>query len=129
MTAAALFLVVALGAGQVGSDVTKWDFPAAAPRAEGTTRSAKSTTKKDKPKGYPFSGTLDSTDSKAGTITLKGKRKNRVIRVTPDTRLEKNGAKATLKDGTPGEKVSGSVRKNGDAVEEAMTIHFGEKQK
>jgi hypothetical protein len=71
---------------------------------------------------YPFSGELDSHDAKS--ITLKGKRKSRVLLVTPDTRVLKNGSKAKLADAAIGERVSGSARKNGEGKEEAVTINL-----
>ena len=110
-----------------GADVTKGNFgagkdagaqPKTERKSEGKARTAT----------YPFYGTLDSTDAKQKTITLRGKKKNRVILVTDDTRIQKIGASVTLQDGTPGERVSGSVRKNAAGQEEAVTIRFGPKE-
>src|SRR5688572_12185080 len=61
---------------------------------------------------YPFYGTLDSVDPKEKTITLRGKKRNRVIVFTSETRVQKDGAYAKIEELVAGERVSGSVRKN-----------------
>jgi len=72
---------------------------------------------------------LDSIDAEKKILTLRGKKKNRVIQLTAETRFQRDGAKAKLQDGKPGERVSGSVRKNPEGNEEAVTVRFGGKAK
>ena len=75
-------------------------------------------------KSYPFSGELQSHDSKM--IALKGKRKPRVLLLTSETRVLKNGATTKLDDANSGTRVSGSARKNAEGKEEAVTITLKE---
>jgi hypothetical protein len=107
------------------ADVTKGGFGAEKEtipkKAEGKSET------KSKRSSYPFYGTLDSVDAKEKTISLRGKKKNRVILCTSESRFFKNGAAATLADCVPGERVSGSVRKNAEGKEEALTVRFGVK--
>ncbi|HTG43179.1 MAG TPA: hypothetical protein VK633_01485 [Verrucomicrobiae bacterium] len=105
-------------------DVLKGEFGAAAPAP----RPSAGIVQPAKRKTYPFSGTLEASDPQS--ITLKGKRKIRVLLVTPQTRIEHNGRKGTLAEARPGDRVSGSARKNAEEKEEALTIHLGkEKEK
>jgi hypothetical protein len=73
---------------------------------------------------YPFSGELESHDSKI--IALKGKRKARVLLLTSETRVLKNGASAKLDEAVAGTRVTGSARKNAEGKEEAVTINLKE---
>lgn len=75
-------------------------------------------------KRYPYHGTVHSTDSKRGIITLAGKKKNRVILITSDTNITRDGKRARLAGAIPGEKVTGSVRKNEAGQEQAMTLRL-----
>ena len=108
------------------ADLAKGEFGAAKDdeRAKKTERKSDSETKQ---RTYPFYGTMDSIDAKEKTVTLRGKKKNRIILYTSETRFFKSGARAKISDGTPGERISGSVRKNAQGREEAVTIHFGAK--
>jgi hypothetical protein len=74
---------------------------------------------KAKRNSYPFSGEIDSYDGKS--LTLKGKKKPRILLLTPETRVLKDGVNAKLKDG---EYVSGSARKNTEGKEEAITVNL-----
>jgi len=111
------------------ADVTKGGF--GAERDLGTRAEAsKETSKKpadSKRTSYPFHGTLAAIDSAGSSITLEGKKKNRVIAVTPETRVFRNGAKAKLGDGVAGERVTGTVRRNAAGQEEAITVRFAPK--
>lgn len=108
------------------ADVTKGNFGAARP--EDSQRKVEANPEqKEKRTTYPFYGTLDSVNSSEKTITLKGKKKNRIILFTSDTRIQKGNTKAKITDGVPGERVSGSVKKTADGKEEAVTIRFGPK--
>jgi hypothetical protein len=106
------------------SDVTNGNFRAAAPGTEKPRPKSQTKTTSTR-KTYPFYGVLDSTTS--GSIVLKGKSKNRTILITSDTRIDRNGASAKLSDAKAGDKVTGTVQKNGAGNEEAVRIHFGER--
>lgn len=110
----------------MATDVTKGNLGAARPD-EPAPKVEQSGEAKEKRPSYPFYGTLDSVNPAEKTITLKGKKKNRVILVTKDTRILKGNKSAKVQDGISGERVSGSVRKNSEGREEAITIRFGPK--
>ncbi|HEV8540759.1 MAG TPA: hypothetical protein VGR78_00065 [Verrucomicrobiae bacterium] len=113
-----LFFAIALQA----ADVTKGEFKAAAPPTD--TPAAKTRAKPhSEEKSYPFSGVIASAES--GSIVLKGKTKNRVILLTSETRIERNGTATTFADAKTGEKVSGTVRKNAAGKEEAVKVYLG----
>ena len=108
---AALAMAVSLFA----NDVEKGNFG-----AELSASSAKpKTTTRGKRNSYPFSGEIESHDSKS--LTLKGRKKPRVLSITLETRVLKDGVSAKLKDG---EFVSGSARKNVEGKEEAVTVNL-----
>ena len=62
-----------------------------------------------KPSGstYPFRGTVESVSVGARTITLEGKKAERVLHVTTETTLEKDGKPAKLEEGAPGDYAKG----------------------
>ena len=105
------------------ADVTKGEFGAA--REGEQTEKAKA---RSNARTYPFYGTLDAVDEKKKTVTLKGKQKNRVILFTSGTRVQKDGTNAKIQELLPGERVSGSVRKNAEGKEEAVTIRSAPKK-
>jgi hypothetical protein len=130
MKSAILALALAFALATLSADLKKGQFGAAktpepAPKSTPAKPPEKSTRKSP---AYPFHGTLGTVDPDKKTLTLRGKSKPRVILLTPETRIQKNGLKAGLADGIPGERVTGSVRKNSDGKEEALTVHFGEKK-
>ena len=99
-----------------GADIHKGNFGA----AQGET--AKKVPAPTKRTTYPFSGELDSHDAKS--ITLKGKRKSRIVLLTAETRILRNGSPAKAKDMVLGERVSGSTYKNAAGLEEALTVNL-----
>ena len=98
----------------VANDVEKGNFGADIPSA-----TKAKTANKAKRNSYPFSGEIESHDRKS--LTLKGKKKSRVLLLTAETRVLKDGANAKLKEG---ECVSGSARKNREGKEEALTVNL-----
>jgi hypothetical protein len=120
--------VVMLAITTAAADVTKGGF-GAAKESEPPKKAEQKPETANKTRSYPFYGTLDSVDVKEKTMTLRGKKKNRVILFTSKTRFTKDGAPANFQDGVAGERVSGSVRKNADGKEEAITIRFGTKSR
>ena len=91
---------------------------------------------KDAPKGekaegkkrdtYPFNGKVASADKSAMTITLQGKEKSRVIKVTSQTKIEKDGKPATFDDAKAGEAVRGSLKKDASGAEVATLVRIGQ---
>lgn len=126
MKALGWFIAAACLVSVATADVTKGNFGAAKPDQSQPKLERKAETK-TKRTSYPFYGTLDSVNPAEKTITLKGKSKNRIILFTSQTRVHKGNSKAKIQDGLPGERVSGSVQKNAEGKEEAITIRFGAK--
>jgi hypothetical protein len=110
------FVVFRLATQLIAADVTQGEFGAA--------RSSPDQRAPTKPKrnSYPFYGEVEFHD--AQSITLKGKRKSRVLLVTPETRIQRNGSRASLDQVAAGERITGSARKNVDGKEEAVTVHL-----
>lgn len=75
----------------------------------------------------PFKGTISAIDKDAKTITLKGKVKERVITLTDDTKITKDGVAATWDDLKAGEAVRGQIVKADDGKEIAKSVMLGEK--
>lgn len=78
---------------------------------------------------YPFRGKVASVDTMARTVTLEGRTSRRVIAVTDDTRLTREGAVARLEEIKPGEAVGGTLRKSAEGREIATLIRVGLKPK
>lgn len=75
--------------------------------------------------GTPFHGTVDSLDTNSMTLTVGGS----TYAITTKTKITSNGEPATLADGVPGEKVSGTYRTNKDGALDAVAVHFGAHKK
>jgi hypothetical protein len=75
----------------------------------------------------PFRGRLAAVDLAAKTISLGGKKKTRLIYITPQTRITKSGAQATLAQAAVGEEVGGLLLRKPDGVEEAVSLRIGPK--
>lgn len=99
--------------------------PATGPTASGSNPASKST----KRETYPFRGVVASVDPPAHTVTLEGRNSSRVIAVTPETNLTREGSPTTLEDVKTGERVGGMVKKNPDGREEAVLLRVGLKAK
>src|SRR4030081_2990455 len=78
-------------------------------------------------RSLPFRGMISAVDQKAKTLTIAGKEKSRVFKVTDKTVLSKAGAAATMKDVVPNEEVRGSYWKLTDGALEAKTVKLGPK--
>jgi hypothetical protein len=76
---------------------------------------------------YPFRGKVASYDAAAQALRLEGKTTQRVVLLTPQTRLMKQGQPALLDDLKPGEQVGGTLRKSSEGREEALLIRIGPK--
>jgi hypothetical protein len=82
---------------------------------------------KPKVKSYPFHGDLESVATDGRSLALRGKAKQRIILISADTRVFRDGLKASLKEGNSGERVTGTVFRNSEGKEEALTVRFGGK--
>jgi hypothetical protein len=89
----------------------------------GTTQSPKKTSSHS----YPFRGTVDSVDSSAKTITLDGKKSERVLHVTDDSLLEKDGKPAKLDEIASGDYAKGLLSKQDGSREILVKATFGPK--
>ncbi len=121
-----LWLIIALTAASFATsaaDLHKGGFGAQNPN-QTATPSENPAPKTTKRTSYPFHGTLASIDSSGKSLSLKGQKKERLILFTAETRFFKNGAKATFRDASAGERVTGTVRKNASGQEEAVTVRY-----
>jgi hypothetical protein len=73
----------------------------------------------------PFHGTLTAVDTNTMTLTVE----KRTFDMTSDTTITKDGKPAVLADGVVGEPVRGAYKKNAEGKLDAVTVHFGGKQK
>jgi hypothetical protein len=108
------------------ADVTKGDFGARKDPASPTDRPNKPSTDKNRA-SYPFRGTIASVDSSGKTLILVGKKKNRIILISAETRFFKDGGKTTMAETVAGARVTGTVRKNSSGQEEALTVRLAGK--
>jgi len=95
-------------------------------RAE-STNAATRENKEDKPRqsNAPLHGKLKALDTTAKTITVG----SHTLQITSETKISKHGQPAMLADGVVGEEVSVLYRKAEDGSLEALTVHFGAKDK
>lgn len=75
-------------------------------------------------KRYPYHGKFDRFDEVGKAIVLAGKTKERVILITSGTNITRDGKRASLTEAVKGEKVSGSVVKNAEGREQALTVRL-----
>ncbi|HEY1172402.1 MAG TPA: hypothetical protein VGH19_13625 [Verrucomicrobiae bacterium] len=92
------------------------------PKAEGK---EKKEGEKPKRETYPYQGKVKASDKTAMTLTLEGKEKERVITVTSETKITKEGKPATFGDIPAGETVRGQVKKTADGKESATSVFIG----
>jgi len=78
-----------------------------------------------KPRAIPFHGKIASVDASAKTFSIAGKEKTRVIKITDETKITKQGAAATMTDLAADEEVRGSYWKKEDGSLEARTVKLG----
>ena len=83
----------------------------------------KSAAKMNRP--IPFRGKVASVDADAKTFSIAGKEKTRVIKITDQTKITKQGAEATMKDIVADEEVRGSYLKKEDGSLEGHTVKLG----
>lgn len=117
--AAVLFLALPSVVAGPGEDASSPTAAAGSAQAEGK---KKGTTRS----GVPFRGLVGSVDPSAQTVTLSGKKKERVLHVTEQTRLERDGKVVALGDVKPGDYARGSVSKDAEGREVLLKAAFGE---
>jgi hypothetical protein len=78
-----------------------------------------------KPRSIPFHGKIASVDASAKTFSIAGKEKTRVIKITDETKITKQGAAATMTDLAADEEVRGSYWKKDDGSLEARSVKLG----
>ena len=102
--------------------------PAASPAPEAAATASAAPMEKSAAKmnrAIPFHGKIASVDAKAKTFSIAGKEKTRVIKITNQTKITKQGAEATMKDVVADEEVRGSYWKKEDGSLEAKTVKLG----
>ncbi len=77
------------------------------------------------PRSIPFRGKVASVDASAKTFSIAGKETTRVIKITDQTKITKQGADATMKDIVADEEVRGSYWKKEDGSLEARSVKLG----
>jgi hypothetical protein len=80
-----------------------------------------------KQRQLPFHGKVRAVDSKARTLTLQGKEKDRVFQLTEQTKIQRDGKPETLEEVRPGESVGGLARESSAGVWELVTLNIGER--
>jgi hypothetical protein len=98
-----------------------------APKAEAKEKGKAKAEGKEKAKAdrYPFTGKVKAADKNAMTVTLEGKTKERVIAVTSETKITKDGKPATFGDIAAGETIRGTVKKDAEGKEHAASVLIG----
>jgi hypothetical protein len=76
-------------------------------------------------RSIPFRGKIASVDAKAKTFTIAGKETSRVVKITDQTTITKQGVAATMKDIVADEEVRGSYWKKEDGSLEARSVKLG----
>lgn len=75
-------------------------------------------------KRYPFHGQFDRVSENGESIVLAGKTKERVILITSRTNITRDGRRVSVKEAMKGERVTGSVVKNAEGREQALTLRL-----
>lgn len=96
-------------------------------QAEGEKPSAAAKSNSEATRPTPFRGKIHALDPDARTVTLSGKKANRVLIVTDQTKITKDGGSASLKDARVGDEVGGQLRTFADGRHEAVSLRIGPK--
>ena len=91
-----------------------------------TEGSAESPKRTEKPRQMPFRGTVVGVDKDAMTITLKGREKDRIFHIRPQTKIARSGKPLTLDAVVVGNVVGGLARENAGRWE-VVTLNVGTK--
>jgi hypothetical protein len=120
-TCIATFLLGTSPVVRAGSKTTP--SPAASPAASASPMAKSAAAKTNR--AVPFRGKIASVDATAKTFSIAGKDAARVIKITDQTRITKQGAEATMKDVVADEEVRGSYWKKEDGSLEARNVKLG----
>jgi hypothetical protein len=88
---------------------------------------AKPTVAAEKPakaKQMPFRGKIKAVDKKAKTVTLLGRTKDRVFRVSETSKIRREGKTVKLETLRKGESVGGLARMNGEGQWVVVTLNI-----
>ncbi|MBM3821946.1 MAG: hypothetical protein FJ404_03480 [Verrucomicrobia bacterium] len=75
----------------------------------------------------PYRGKIASVDLDAKTVTLEGKTRQRVLVVSPQTRIHRDGQIIALSEAKAGEDIAGQYRRMEDGKMEAVSMRIGPK--
>lgn len=81
----------------------------------------------EKARTIPFNGKLVSVSAQEMIFKLRGKEKTRVFHVSAETRIMKEGQKATLADMGDGDMIGGSAVQRVDGEFDAVSVRIGTK--
>ncbi len=81
----------------------------------------------EKVRTIPFNGKLVSVNAQEMIFKLRGKEKSRIFHVSAETRIMKEGQRATLADMGDGDMVGGSAIQRVDGDFDAVSIRIGTK--
>ena len=93
-----------------------------------TSRAADSsikTPRAEKVRTIPFNGKLISVNAQEMLFKLRGKEKARIFHVNSETRIMKDGQRATLADMRDGDMVGGSAVQRADGEFDAVSVRIG----
>lgn len=76
-----------------------------------------------KGRGLPFHGNVAAIDTRARTVTMEGK-KQRMFRITADTKIHKDKKESTLAALAVGDYVGGYARETPDGKLELVTLNI-----
>jgi hypothetical protein len=99
--------------------------PSPAASTAGSTATTEKAATKKMNRAVPFRGKIASVDATAKTFSLAGKDSTRVIKITDQTRIMKQGAEATMSDLSADAEVRGSYWKKEDGSLEARNVKIG----
>jgi hypothetical protein len=95
--------------------------PAVKPKAKQHPKKTPATASAD---NRSFRGKLVAVDRNSMTITVETPEK-RSLKITSETRINKDGKPALLADGKIGEQIYGRAKKAADGIDEASVVNFG----
>ncbi len=97
--------------------------PSASPEASAASTEKSAEGKKNH--STPFHGKIASVDADAKTFSIAGKETTKVIKITDQTKITKQGAEATMTDVVADEEVRGAYWKKEDGSLEARSVKLG----
>ena len=93
------------------------------------TKSSTNTAAPKLPPGMPVYGKVDAIDRQAGTVTLHGKEKVRILHITPQTKVHRDGKPAKLEEVVIGQWIGGYARPDANGRPTLSTLNLEVVQK